>query len=153
MAFDDQPQTRPASIKPTTHFQISDLSARLPLAKLSNNNGVHVVGSESNAKSLNMNPLDGKVFATTWRPLVGTELLFDDYGDHVGTITEHLAYAEHIKVNQKEEPKPPKAETDKDAEEEPSKETQNQFMRKALKYARQRQAHAGSAPEPKKGSK
>lgn len=118
---------------------MANLGENYPLVKLSGNYGSHVVGSESSVHALNINPVEGKVYAGTWRPLVGTELVFNDYGEHIATVAEHLAYSEHIKVTLKQASLKPvdldmnESDSDKKVG---STETQNQFLRKALKFAK-----------------
>lgn len=115
-----------------------------PLAKLSNNSAAHTIGSETSGQSLNVLAIDGKVYATQWKPLVGTELIFDDYGDHIATVREHLTCLDNLKVTSKGNGAPVAVTSEHEADEEVADETMNAFMRKALKFARK---HTPSSKE------
>lgn len=132
----DTPRTRHAVIKPAAQWQVAGLTDPYPLAKLSNNSGGHSIGSDSQGQSLNVLAIDGKVYATQWKPLVGTELIFDDYGDHIATVREHLTCLDNLKVTANENKTSTAESSKQDSDNEVADETLNAFMRKALKFAR-----------------
>lgn len=79
-------------IGPAAQFQISQLNVDNPLLKLTSN--------ETNVSRLAA--IDGKILQTQWRKLVGTDLIFDDYGELIGQVSEHLQVDESVKVVKKE---------------------------------------------------
>ena len=68
-------------IKPTSELQVVGLDTDTPLVKLSNNADVANLSSTS---------IDGKIYRGEWRPLVGTDMVFNDTGELVGTVREHI---------------------------------------------------------------
>ncbi|EGW29960.1 uncharacterized protein SPAPADRAFT_52811 [Spathaspora passalidarum NRRL Y-27907] len=154
-------------IKPHANFQYTDLSQPNPFVKLSNNstgNALDSVGGEELLNSMNL--IDGKIFESSWKSLVGTELIFDDYGELIGRVKEHLVCNENVKLVPKREEikkEPRKKKPDEDAkmdvdvdadadvttetsqaEEKPADnsiptEFQTQFFKRAMKEAQKKE--------------
>lgn len=124
-------------IQPSSLFQITDIDHETPLMKLSNNN----LNPDSNATSMNnLAVVDGKIFQTKWLKLVGTDLIFDDYGEIVGSVREHLSCESHIKIKPKKDAaKEEESDDDTDSEDTKKGETRTAFFKKALRAAKKRQ--------------
>ena len=75
-------------IGPAAQFQISELAVETPLIKLTSN--------ETHVNRLAA--IDGKILQTKWRQLVGTDLIFDDHGELVGQVKEHLQVNDSVKL-------------------------------------------------------
>lgn len=131
-------------IQPSSLFQITDIDHETPLMKLSNNN----LNSDANTTSMNnLAVVDGKIFQTKWLRLVGTDLIFDDYGEIVGSVREHLSCESHIKIKPKKEVSK-EEENEDEAEDDDSKketkkdtkkdDTRTAFFKKALRAAKKR---------------
>lgn len=52
---------------------------------LGNTNGVHNIHTIDASELIN-----DRIYETKWKKLIGLELLFDDYGDLIGQLKEHL---------------------------------------------------------------
>lgn len=87
---------RKNGIKPLLEFQITAVGEELPLIKLSNN------GDISNLLSTVGD--GGNIYAGQWNKLVGTDLVFDDYGEVVGVVREHIKCDENFVLKPKERP-------------------------------------------------
>lgn len=143
----DTPRSKINLIKSSAQFQITDLNHDNPMVKLSNNSGTSGAsssGAAANGESINnMNVIDGKIYETSWKKLVGTDLVFDDYGELIGKVKEHLTCNELLRLQAKENPQ-----AEEEEEEEPSKTVtpegeevndQSAFLKKALKAARRKE--------------
>jgi transcription factor C subunit 7 len=115
-------------INPSAQFQITELSNKSPLIKLSNSSTVTTQNDINN-----INVIDGKIYQTSWNKLVGTDLIFDEYGELIGKVNEHLTVDENVKFEAKED--------EEDEDNEDSKgDSQTTFLKKALKVAGAKQA-------------
>lgn len=71
---------------------------------------------------------------------MGTELIFDDYGELIGSVREHLKCDENIKVtskNEKDKKDTDMADDDSDVK---VKDEQTSFLLKAIKSAKKKEA-------------
>lgn len=122
-------------IRPSSQFQITDINNESPLVKISNRNLTLTAESNTNDIVNNLGVIDGKIFETNWKRLVGTDLIFDDYGEFIGKVQEHLTCNESTKILPKENEKASAVE-----ELEPStrdiKEEKTTFLKKAINYAK-----------------
>lgn len=119
-------------INPNAKFQITRLDEDHPLFKVSNN-----ANSAADPESLsfsNLSAIDGHIHQTNWSKLLGTELIFDENGDLVGTVREHLLADLSVKVK----PKPQQSSGDDITETAPGAESDSRtaFLKKALAAAR-----------------
>ncbi|RLV91193.1 Transcription factor tau 55 kDa subunit [Spathaspora sp. JA1] len=148
-------RTKVNMIKPHAKFQFTDLSYPNPLVKLSQNTipTVDGVGSEELLNSMNL--IDGKIFESSWKSLVGTDLIFDDYGELIGSVKEHLVCNENVKLVPKKEKvkavEKEKAKPDEDVMDvDESEQTppadgsiptgfQTQFFKRAMKQAKEKE--------------
>lgn len=112
-------------LKPSSQFQISDINDDHPLIKVSNNESK----AELNKKRDVQTSFEGRIFQTEWKQLVGSELIFDDYGELVGKVSEHLVTQENVTIA------PIKKEDANGADEKP----EGTFLKKAKALARQKQ--------------
>ncbi|QEL62570.1 hypothetical protein SBP28_004452 [Candidozyma auris] len=75
-------------INPNAKFQITGIEQENPFFKISENS---VAGLDTESASFsNSNAIDGQIYQASWKKLLGTELIFDDFGELVGTVREHL---------------------------------------------------------------
>lgn len=119
-------------INPGSQFQITNLDNDHPMLQLSNNGGI---GSEAESAISNASLIDGKIFSTNWAKLVGTDLVFDDYGELVGKVKEHLICDANITIANNEvvgEEEAPKIKKEKGGE------VTTLFFKKALQAANQK---------------
>lgn len=122
-------------IKSSSHLQITDLNNKTPLIKLSNSN----VNTDNDSIN-NLSVIDGNIYQTNWTKLVGTELVFDDYGELIGSVREHLKCDENIKVTSKNEKDKKDTEMADDDGEVKVKDEQTSFLLKAIKSAKKKEA-------------
>lgn len=116
-------------IKSSSHFQITDLDNTNPLMKLSNSN---------ESADDNLSVIDGNIYQTKWSNLVGTDLIFDDYGELIGCVREHLSCDENVKISSKNE-KDKKEDNSDDEDDVKEKEEKTSFLLKAMKTAKKKQ--------------
>lgn len=120
-------------IKSSSHLQITDLNNKNPLIKLSNSN----VNTDNDLIN-NLSVIDGNIYQTNWTKLVGTDLIFDDYGELIGNVREHLKCDENIKIAAKNEKE--KKDADMSADDDVKiKDEQTSFLLKAIKAAKKKQ--------------
>jgi len=98
------------------------------LIKLSNSSTVTTQNDINN-----INVIDGKIYQTSWKKLVGTDLIFDEYGELIGKVNEHLTVDENVKFEAKED-------DDEEDNEDSKGDSQTTFLKKALKVAGAKQA-------------
>lgn len=128
LADDDEPQANQQAlskdymISPGSQFQITNLDHANPLVKLSSN--------DEGGGLTNLSLIDGNILQTKWAKLIGTDLIFDDYGEHIGTVREHLV-CQLSKVQPKE-----KEEDFEELKREKGEEAQTLFYRKAMAAAK-----------------
>lgn len=124
-------------INPSAKFQITRLDEANPLFKISDNANA-AADPESIAFS-NLSAIDGQIYQTNWSRLLGTELIFDENGELVGTVREHLVADPSVKIKQK-----PQGTTSEDGMELDSNEeeidTKTAFLRKAIANAKAKKA-------------
>lgn len=84
--------TRPNYIKSSSKFQITEIEDPHPLIKISNSS---IDGDNEDLK--NMCVIDGNIYQTDWQKLVGSDLIFDDEGNLVSVVREHLKVNENVK--------------------------------------------------------
>lgn len=140
----DTPRSKTNVIKPSAQFQISELGGATPFIKISNNNMTSGGHELSDNESLNnINIVDGKIYETRWKSLVGTDLIFDDYGELVGKVKQHLSCSENIKIEPKES-KVKEEDLDEDMadsdEQSKVQDFQSAFLKKAIKIAKKKAA-------------
>ena len=103
-------------IKPSAQLQFTDLKEDHPLVKISNNT-ISAQGSSSSSLSASKNGfnshthnsgvidpsalIDGKIYQTDWNQLQGTELIFDENGQFIGKVKEHLTCNNNTKFTLK----------------------------------------------------
>lgn len=119
-------------INPGSQFRITNLDDDHPMLQLSNNGGI---GSEGESAISNASLIDGKIFSTNWAKLVGTDLVFDDTGELIGKVKEHLICDANITVANNEvveEEEAPKIRREKGGE------ATTLFFKKALQAANQK---------------
>jgi len=140
------PRSKTNIIKPSAQFQISELGGETPLIKLSNNSTSSGGHEASGNESLNnINIVDGKIYETSWKTLVGTDLIFDDYGELIGKVNEHLTCNENVKIEPKESGKVKEEDgTDEEMaesdEQTKGQDFQSNFLKKAIKIAKKKAA-------------
>lgn len=119
-------------INPGSEFQITNLDDPHPLMQLSNNMGI---GADADSAISNASLIDGKIFSMNWAKLVGTDLVFDDYGELIGKVKDHLICDTSIDIANNEvveEEEVPKMKREKGAE------VTTLFFKKALQAAIQK---------------
>lgn len=122
-------------IKSSSHLQVTDLNNQNPMIKLSNSN----VNTDNDSIN-NVSVIDGNIYQTNWSKLVGTDLVFDDYGELIGSVREHLKCDENVKVtskNEKEKKDTDMADDDSDVK---VKDEQTSFLLKAIKASKKKEA-------------
>lgn len=87
-------------ISPASEFQITNLDDEHPLMKLGNNS--NILDNDSSAIS-NSSLIDGRIYSMNWLRLIGTDLIFDDYGELIGNVKEHLNCDSSVKVKIKDD--------------------------------------------------
>lgn len=108
-------------IGPAAQFQISELADEKPLLRLMANEPP--VGR--------MAAVDGKILQTQWQRLVGTDLIFDDTGELVGQVRDHLQVNDRIKVVRQD-----KEEADDDDDKaNKGQDNATSFLKRAMKAA------------------
>lgn len=134
------PTSRINLIKSLAHFQITDLNHDNPMLKLSNNSVTAGNSSETGESINNMNVIDGKIYETQWKTLVGTDLIYDDYGELIGKVNEHLTCNELVRLQPKETEKDEEddEETPEIAEGDDENNEQSNFLKKAIKIAKKK---------------
>lgn len=111
-------------INPNAKFQITKLDHETPLFSISDNASMNA--DPESATFSNLSAIDGQIYQTSWSKIIGTELIFDDYGNLIGTVRERLVADTSVSVKQKE------------AKEHPGEGGQTSFFKKAIKLAEQR---------------
>lgn len=101
-------------LKPSARLQMTSLGDKFPLVKISNNTSNATVRDPSHTpttsttegnshKSKHSSIIDastlinGRIFETNWHELTGSELIFDDYGELIGQVKEHLTCNDKVK--------------------------------------------------------
>ncbi|CCG25278.1 RNA polymerase III transcription initiation factor complex (TFIIIC) subunit [Candida orthopsilosis Co 90-125] len=101
-------------LKPSARLQMTSLGDKSPLVKISNNTSNATVRDPSHTpttsttegnshKSKHSSIIDastlinGQIFETNWHELTGSELIFDDYGELIGQVKEHLTCNDKVK--------------------------------------------------------
>lgn len=127
----DESPDHPALINPNAKFQITSLEDPNPLFRISDNTSP---ADRERALFNNLAAIDNHIFSTRWAKLVGTEMVFDDYGEHVASVKEHLVADPLVRVREK----PDKDEKlDKDAMDvDEEADSKTAFLRRALAAAR-----------------
>lgn len=92
-------------LNPFTQLQISDLNNEKPLIKISN---IQSLNDEDNSENYydsvnNINLFVGNIIETDWKKLVGTNILFDNSGEIIAKVTEHLVYNDNVKFISKKD--------------------------------------------------
>lgn len=118
-------------IRPASQFQMTNLIHENPLIKLTNNSSAN--NDQNDVNSINV--IDGKIYQTSWKSLVGTDLIFDEYGELIGKVNEHLVVNENIKL----EGEDAEEEEEDDEVEEVRKDYKTPFLKKAIKLANTQQ--------------
>ncbi|KAI5949540.1 TFC7 [Candida jiufengensis] len=103
-------------LKPSAKLQISDITAEHPLIKISNNKSINEpdlisktnkIGNSSNNNHHNLIDysalLNEKIMETKWNKLIGSELLFDEYGELIGQVKEHLTCVNKVIFEKRKE--------------------------------------------------
>lgn len=152
------PRSKINVIKPSAQLQFTDINHPNPLIKISNNiispseAGAGGPGSTNgNTEVVNTSAIiDGKIFEMGWKSLVGTDLVFDDYGELIGTVKEHLVHNDRVKIVPNDS-----GIKDEDLEEEEEeyddemvseeKDTQSQFLKRAIKLAKRKEGASTTA--------
>lgn len=75
-------------INPGAKLQITELDNDTPLFKISDN--ANATADPNSRLFSNLSAIDGQIYKTKWTRLLGTEVIVDDYGELVGTVSEHL---------------------------------------------------------------
>lgn len=129
-------------INPNARFQITRLDEETPLFKVSNN--ANVAADPESLSFSNLSAIDGQIHQTKWSRLLGTDLIFDENGQYVGPVREHLVTERGVSVKQRSD----KTEKDTDSDEKNDEDVKNDdvksddidtttaFFKKALAAAR-----------------
>lgn len=86
-------------INPTAKLQLTELDHETPLFKISDN--TNAAADPESMLFSNLSAIDGQIYKTSWSRLLGTELIFDEYGELVGTVREHLVSDTSVKIKSK----------------------------------------------------
>lgn len=117
-------------INPNAKLQMTELHHEHPLFKISDN--ANASADPESVFFSNLSAIDGHIYRTSWRKLLGTEMVFDDHGNLVGTVREHLVAESAVK---------PKSGEDAAGQEEPQEgDTRSAFLKRALAAAERREA-------------
>lgn len=120
-------------INPNAKFQVTRLDEENPLFKVSNNANA---GADPESLTFsNLSAIDGQIHQTNWTRLLGTELIFDENGEFVGTVREHLVTDSNVKIKPKPLGSAPDDAMDTDSDNEQT-DTKTAFFKKALQAAR-----------------
>ena len=112
-------------LKPSARLQMTSLSDESPLIKISNNTSnaantsntstardhsattttaASPEGRKHKSSKKHTNSIidasaliNGRIFETNWHELTGSELIFDDYGELIGQVKEHLTCNDKVK--------------------------------------------------------
>lgn len=120
-------------INPNAKFQITRLDETNPLFKISDNANA-AADPESIAFS-NLSAIDGQIYQTNWSRLLGTELIFDENGELVGTVREHLVADASVKIKRKSQDAVNEDGMELDSNDEES-DTKTAFLKKAIANAK-----------------
>lgn len=118
-------------INPNAKLQLTELDHETPLFKISDN--ANVAADPESMLFSNLSAIDGQIYKTSWTRLLGTELVFDEYGDLVGTVREHLVTDPSVKVKPKLENA---VDADKDTTPLDASDTKTSFFKKAVAAAK-----------------
>ncbi|KAM9899938.1 hypothetical protein OXX79_005433 [Metschnikowia pulcherrima] len=118
-------------INPNAKLQLTELDHETPLFKISDN--ANVAADPESMLFSNLSAIDGQIYKTSWTRLLGTELVFDEYGDLVGTVREHLVTDPSVKVKPKLENA---VDADKDTTPPDASDTKTSFFKKAVAAAK-----------------
>lgn len=121
-------------IPTSSHLQITDLNDSHPLLKLTNDK----VNVEGESISL----IDGKVYQTDWLKLVGTEMVFDEYGQLIGCVREHLRCNENVKITAKKDDSTESMEVPDNDATSSAKDERTAFFKKAVNAAKKNETNA-----------
>ncbi|KAI3406456.2 TFC7 [Candida oxycetoniae] len=139
----ERPRYKNNIVKSSAQLQFTNLSQETPLIKISNNSiysmdpkSTNVGSSSHNAPNNHIvdasDVIDGRIYETRWQEYVGSELIFDDYGELVGKVKEHLTCKENVKFV-------PTKSQDKDKEnaggDHGRANGESSFLKKAIKLA------------------
>lgn len=120
-------------INPNAKLQLTELDHTTPLFKISEN--ANAAADPESVLFSNLSAIDGQIYQTSWSKLLGTELIFDDYGELVGTVREHLVSDPSTKVRSKVDEQ--KGEEADDAVSQ-GVDTRTAFLKRAIAAARLR---------------
>lgn len=115
-------------IRPGSQFQMTDLIHPNPLIKLTNNSSA--TNEQNDVNSINV--IDGKIYQTSWKSLVGTDLIFDEYGELIGKVKEHLVTNENVKLENKDAGEE-EEETEDSRGDSARNDSRTPFLKKAIK--------------------
>lgn len=87
-------------IKPNSKIQISSLLEENPMIKLSNNTGDDQESSTSELFN-QLSTMNDQVHQFKWEKLIGTDLIFDEYGELVCKNKDHLDWDPSVRFNSK----------------------------------------------------
>ncbi|KAI5970720.1 TFC7 [Candida margitis] len=103
------PRFKTNILKPSARLQMTSLSDQSPLVKVSNNttardtahSAAPTLGSSHKGRNNSIidasTLINGRIFETNWHELTGSELIFDDYGELIGQVKEHLTCNDKLK--------------------------------------------------------
>lgn len=114
-------------INPGAKLQVTELNHASPLFKISDN--ANAGADPESVHFTNLSAVDGQIFRSSWTRLQGTELVFNDDGEVVATLDEHLVADNNVKVK-------PKTETLRAVPEKETGDMRTGFLRQALAAAK-----------------
>ncbi|GEQ66568.1 hypothetical protein JCM33374_g231 [Metschnikowia sp. JCM 33374] len=119
-------------INPNAKLQLTELDHETPLFKISDN--ANVAADPESVLFSNLSAIDGQIYKTSWNKLLGTELIFDEYGELIGTVREHLVTDPSVKIKSK----PVDSNVDEEMETNSSEVTdlKTAFLKKAIAAAK-----------------
>lgn len=83
------------NIKPSSKFQITNIMEPNPLVKLSNKE----VNDDNTITDLITT--NDQVYKTKWSKLIGNDLIFNENGDLISKVSEHLSWCSNVQFVEK----------------------------------------------------
>lgn len=122
-------------IGPSSQFQMTEIDDEAPLVKLTNRDD-----NAENDTLNNVSIVEGNIYQASWSRLVGTDLIYNEHGELVAKVRDHLACNEAIKILKNEKGKNEELSVSEEEENGTKKDDSTAFLRKAIRLAKKKAA-------------
>lgn len=112
---------------------MTEIDDEAPLVKLTNRDD-----NADNDTLNNVSIVDGNIYQTKWSRLVGTDLIYNEYGELVAKVRDHLTCNEAIKILKNEKDKNEEPYIPEEEDNNLKKDDSTAFLRKAIRLAKKK---------------